>query len=60
MAVQLIEGRDALGPEAQSRLDNTFLQAATTMLQTAQHSDVFAQLSNPDPVPKKVPADAAG
>jgi hypothetical protein len=24
------------------------------MLQTAQHSDVFAQLSNPDPVSKKV------
>ena len=29
-AVQLIEGRYTLGPEAQSRLDNTFLQAATT------------------------------
>jgi hypothetical protein len=27
-AVQLIEGRDALGPEAQSRLDNTFLQSS--------------------------------
>ena len=33
-AVQLIKERDALGPKAQSRLDNTFLQAATTLLQT--------------------------
>ena len=55
-AVRLIEGRDALGPEAQSRLDNTFLQAATAMLQTAQRNDTLAQLliSNPDPVPKKI------
>jgi hypothetical protein len=67
-AVQLIEGRDALGPEAQSRLNNTLLQVATTMLQTAQHNDALTQLGNPDPVPKKVwrkkkahgPADAAG
>ena len=61
-AVQLIEGRDALGPEAQSRLDNTFLQAATTMLQTAQRNNALAQLliGNPGPVPKKVLADAAG
>jgi hypothetical protein len=69
-AVQLIEGRDALGPEAQSRLDNAFLQAATTMLQTAQRNDALAQLpiSNPGPVSKKAwrkkkahgPADAAG
>jgi hypothetical protein len=43
-AVQLIEGRDTLGPEAQSRLDNTFLQAATTMLQTAQRNNALAQL----------------
>jgi hypothetical protein len=34
-AVQLIEGRDALGPEAQSRLDNTFLQTATTITDRA-------------------------
>ena len=52
-AVQLIEGRDALGPEAQSRFDSTFLQAATNMLQTAQRNDALAQLpiANPDPVP---------
>jgi len=43
-AVQLIEGWDTLGPEAQSRLDNTFLQAATAMLQTAQRNDALAQL----------------
>jgi hypothetical protein len=49
----LIEARDALGPEAQSRLDNTFLQAATIILQTAQHNDALAQLGNPNPVPKK-------
>ena len=69
-AVQLIEAREALGPEAQSRLDNTFLQAATNMLQTAQRDDALAQLpiGNPDPIPKMVwrkkkthgPADAAG
>jgi hypothetical protein len=66
----LIEGRDALGPEAQLKLDNTFLQVATTMLQTVQRNDALAQLviGNPDPVPKKVwrkkkthgPADAVG
>jgi hypothetical protein len=64
----LIEARDALGPETESRLDNTFLQAATIMLQTAQHNDALAQLGNPNPVAKKVwrkkkahgPADAAG
>ena len=58
----MIEGRGALGPEAQSRLDNTFLQAATTMLQTAQRNNALAQLliGNPGPVPKNVPADAAG
>ena len=70
MAVQLIEGRDALGPEAQLRLDNIFFQVATTMLQTAQRNDALTQLliGNPNPVPKKVwrkkkahgPADAAG
>jgi hypothetical protein len=43
-AVQLIEERDALGPEAQSRLDNTFLQAATAMLQTPQRNNALAQL----------------
>jgi hypothetical protein len=67
-AVQLIEARDALGPEAQSRLDNTFFQAATIMLQAAQHNDTLAQLGNPNPVHKKDwrkrkahgPADAAG
>jgi hypothetical protein len=54
-AVRLIEGPDAVGPEAQSRLDNTFLQAATTMLQTAQRNDALTQLpiGNPVPVPKK-------
>ena len=41
-AVQLIEGRDALGPEAQSRLDNTFFQAVTTIPQTAQRNDALA------------------
>jgi hypothetical protein len=52
----LIKGRDALGPEAQSRLDNTFLQAATAMLQIAQRNGALAQLliGNPNPVPKKV------
>ena len=52
----MIKGRDALGREAQSRLDNTFLQAATTMLQTAQHNDALTQLhiGTPNPVPKKV------
>jgi len=61
-AVQLIEGRDALGPEAQSRLDNTFLQTATTILQTAQRNNALAQLltGNPGPVPRKVPADTVG
>jgi hypothetical protein len=61
-AVQLIEGRDALGPEAQSRLDNTFLQTATTILQIAQRNNALAQLltGNPGPVPRKVPADAVG
>ena len=55
-AVQLIKGWDALKSEAQSRFDNTFLQAATAMLQTAQRNDALAQLpiGNPDPVPKKV------
>jgi hypothetical protein len=64
----LIEGRDTLGLEAQPRLNNTFLQAATTMLQTEQRNDALAQLlfGNPDPAPKvwrkkaHGPAGAAG
>ena len=38
-AVQLIEGRDTLGPEAQSRLDNTFLQAANHAPESADEED---------------------
>ena len=66
----MIKGRDAPGPEARSRLDNAFLQAATTTLQTAQRDDALTQLhiGAPDPVPEKVwrrkkahgPADAIG
>jgi hypothetical protein len=66
----LIEARDTLGPEAQSRLDNTFLQSTTTILQAAQRNDALAQLpiGIPDAIPKKVwrkkktngPSDAAG
>jgi hypothetical protein len=52
----LIQARDTLGPEAQSRLDNTFLQSADTMLQAAQRNDVLAQLpiGIPDAIPKGV------
>ena len=50
-AVQLIEGWDALGREAQSRLDNTFLQAATIMLQTDQHNGAITQLLIGQPRP---------
>ena len=55
-AVQLIQARDILGPEAQSRLDNTFLQSANTMLQAAQHNDALAQLpiGIPDAISKRV------
>jgi hypothetical protein len=55
-ALHLIEARDTLGPEAQSRLDNTFLQSANTMLQAAQRNDALAQLpiSIPDAIPKRV------
>jgi hypothetical protein len=56
-------------PETQLRLDNTFLQVVTTMLQTAQRNDALSQLriGDPDPVPKKArrkkahgPANTAG
>jgi hypothetical protein len=55
-AVQLIRARDTLGPEAQSRLDNTFLQSANTMLQAAQRNDTLAQLpiGIPDAIPKRM------
>jgi hypothetical protein len=55
-ALQLIQARDTLGPEAQSRLENTFLQSANTMLQAAQRNDALAQLpiGIPDTIPKRV------
>jgi hypothetical protein len=69
-ALQLIEARDDLGPEAQSRLDNTFIQTANTMLKAAQRNDTLDRLpiGTPDAVPKKTwrknkrhgRADAAG
>src|SRR3989440_2119574 len=52
-ALQLIQARDTLGPEAQSRLDNTFLQSANTMLQAAQRNDALAQL--PIGIPDAIP-----
>jgi len=69
-ALELIEARDALGPEAQSRLDSIFLQSTSTMLQAAQRNEALAQLpiGIPDAIPKKAwrkkkthgPAGAAG
>jgi len=54
-ALELIEARDALGPEAQSRLDSIFLQSTSTMLQAAQRNEALAQLpiGIPDAIPKK-------
>jgi len=40
-ALQLIEARDTLGPEAQ---DSTFLQSTNAMLQAAQRNEALAQL----------------
>jgi hypothetical protein len=69
-ALQLIEARDTLGPEAQSRLDSTFLQSTNAMLQAAQRNEALAQLpiGMPDTIPKRAwrkkkthgLADAAG
>jgi hypothetical protein len=69
-ALQLIEARDTLGPEAQSRLDSTFIRTANTMLQAAQRNDTLDRLpiGTPDAIPKKTwrkkkthgHADAAG
>lgn len=55
-ALQLIEARDMLGPEAQSRLDNTFLQSVNVILQAAQCNEALAQLPIGilDAVPKRV------
>jgi hypothetical protein len=55
-ALQLIEARDMLGPEAQSGLDNTFLQSISVILQAAQRNEVLAQLPIGilDAVPKRV------
>ena len=51
-----IEARDMLGPEAQSRLDNTFLQSTNVILQAAQRNEALAQLPIGilDAVPKRV------
>ena len=56
VVLQLIEGRDMLGPEAQSRLDNTFLQSTNVILQAAQRNEALAQLPIGilDAVPKRV------
>ena len=43
-ALQLIEARDTLGPEAQPRLDSTFIRTANTMLQAAQRNDNLDRL----------------
>ena len=69
-ALQLTEARDMLGPEARSRLDNTFLQSTNIILQAAQRNEALAQLPIGilDVVPKRVwrkkkthgLADAAG
>jgi hypothetical protein len=40
--LQLIETRDTLRPEAQSRLDSTFLQSSNAMPQAAQRNEVLA------------------
>jgi hypothetical protein len=41
---QLVEARDTLGPDAQSRLGNAFLQSTNIILQAAQRNEVLAQL----------------
>jgi hypothetical protein len=40
----LLEAREIPGPEAQSRLDATFIQSTTTILQATQRNDALAQL----------------
>jgi len=42
-ALQLIEARDTLGPEAQPRLRNAFFQSTSTMLQAAQRNEALGQ-----------------
>jgi hypothetical protein len=62
--------RETLSPEAQSRLDTTFIQSTSTILQAAQRNDALAHLpiGIPDAIPKRTwkkkkthgLADAAG
>jgi hypothetical protein len=69
-ALQLIETRDTLNPEARSRLDSTFIQSTNAILQAAQRNEALAGLpiNMPDAIPKKAwkkkkahgLADAAG
>lgn len=51
----LLEARETLGPEAQSRLDTTFIRLTTTILQGAQRNDTLAQppIGIPDAIPKR-------
>jgi hypothetical protein len=69
-ALGLLKARETLGPKARSRLNNTFIQSASNLLQAVQRNDTLAQLpiGMPDAIPKRTwkkkkthgLADAAG